>query len=281
MLVVAVVATLVAGVFWRQGVLVQQAENGLSYAQAKWLMRGAVDWASVILSEDARASTADHLGEPWAVPLAETRLNEGDGREPVYLAGEIRDEQAKLNLRNLAAPGAEAEQAALARLFGLLGLNSALAAGVAQRVRDGLPEAGMEQRALGLASVDDLMGVQGFDAAAVERLRPFVTVLPQPTPVNANTAPAEVLAARIPNLSLSDARRLAASRDRAHFRDRADALNRIPELKLQATDTELAVTTRYFSVDGTVSYRRAKLHSRALLKREMRRVELLWMREAA
>jgi len=281
MLVVAVVATLVAGVFWRQGVLVQQAENGLSYAQAKWLMRGAVDWASVILSEDARASSADHLGEPWAVPLAETRLNEGDGREPVYLAGEIRDEQAKLNLRNLAAPGAEAEQAALVRLFGLLGLNSSLAAGVAQRVRDGLPEAGMEQRALGLASVDDLLGVQGIDAAAVERLRPFVTVLPQPTPVNANTAPPEVLAARIPNLSLSDARRLAASRDRAHFRDRADALNRIPELKLQASDTELAVTTRYFSVDGTVSYRRAKLHSRALLKREMRRVELLWMREAA
>jgi general secretion pathway protein K len=282
MLVVAVTATLVAGVFWRQGVLVQQAENNLSYAQAKWLMRGAVDWASVILSEDARATSADHLGEPWAVPLAETRLNEGDGREPVYLAGEIRDEQAKLNLRNLAAPGgAAAEVEALARLFGLLGLNPGLAGGVAQRVRDAVAEPGAEPRALGLASVDDLAGVQGIDAAAVERLRAFVTMLPQPTPVNANTAPAEVLAARIPNLSLPDARRLAASRDRAHFRDRADVLNRVPELKLQATDAEIAVTTRYFSVDGTVSYRRARLQARALLKREVRRVELLWMREAA
>src|SRR5688572_3283384 len=103
MLVVAVTATLVAGVFWRQNVLVQQTENALSYAQAKWLMRGAVDWAAVILAEDARTSSADHLGEPWAVPLAETRLNEADGREPVYLSGEIRDEQARFNLRNLAA----------------------------------------------------------------------------------------------------------------------------------------------------------------------------------
>lgn len=283
MLVVAVTATLVTGVFWRQSVLVQQAENALSYAQAKWLMRGAVDWASVILAEDARTSSADHLGEPWAVPLAETRLNEGDGREPVYLSGEIRDEQAKLNLRNLApASGSDpTEVEVLARLFGMLGLNPAAAAGVAQRVREGLPaEAGGVQRALGVASVDDLLGVQGIDAAAIERLRPFVTVLPQPTPVNANTAAAEVLAARIANLSLADARRLAASRDRAHFKDRADALNRIPELKLQAADVEITVATRFFSVDGTVSYRRARLQARALLKREARRIDMLWLREA-
>jgi general secretion pathway protein K len=283
MLVVAVTATLVAGVFWRQSVLVQQAENAQSYAQAKWLMRGAVDWAAVIIAEDARTSSADHLGEPWGVPLAETRLNEGDGREPVYLSGEIRDEQAKLNLRNLAAAGGPdpGEVEVLGRLFGLLGLNPAAAAGIAQRVREGLPaDAGRAQRALGLASVDDLLGVEGLDAAAIERLRPFVTVLPQPTPVNANTATAEVLAARIANLSLADARRLAASRDRAHFRDRADALSRLPELKLHAPDGQIAVTTRFFSVEGTVTYRRARLQARALLKREARRVDMLWLREA-
>jgi general secretion pathway protein K len=283
MLVVAVTATLVAGVFWRQNVLVQQAENALSYAQAKWLMRGAVDWAAVILAEDARTSSADHLGEPWAVPLAETRLNEADGREPVYLSGEIRDEQARFNLRNLAAAAGPdaAEIEVLERLLGVLGLRAALAAAIAQRVVQGLPgEAGGES-ALGLTSVDDLLGVAGIDAAAVERLRPFVTILPQATPVNANTAPAEVLAARIANLSLADARRLTASRDRAHFRDRADALNRIPELRLQAADSEIAVTTRFFSVDGTVSYRRARLQARALLKRDVRRVDMLWLREAA
>ena len=284
MLVVAVTATLVSGVYWRQNVLVRQAENELSYAQAKWLIRGAIDWAGVILREDARTSSVDHSGEPWAVPLADTQLNQDDGRDPVYLSGEIRDEQAKFNLRNLAGPGGvnTRELAVLRRLLALVGAAEGLADPVAERVLSAVPgEGGRKQAALGLASIDDLLGLEGIGAAIIERLRPFVTVLPQPTPVNANTAAAEVLAARFENLALTDARRLVASRDRGYFKDRADVLNRIGELKLQASDAEIAVATRFFSVSGLVSYRRARLHSQALLRREANRVEAVWLREAA
>jgi general secretion pathway protein K len=284
MLVVAVTATLVGGVFWRQSATVRATENALAYAQAKWLMRGAVDWAGVILREDARATSLDHLGEAWSVPLAETRLNEGDGREPVYLSGQIRDEQAKLNLRNLVgAAGIDQEElGAVRRLLALLGMEPRLAERMAQRVLDGLPaKAGAEPAALGVASIDDFAEIAGMGPSAIERLRPFVTVLPQATPVNANTAAAEVLAARIRDLSLADARRLAASRDRAYFRDRADALSRLAELKLQASDAQIAVTTKFFSVDGSVIYQRARLQSRALLRREARRIDVLWLREAS
>ena len=284
MLVVAITATLVTGVFWRQSVIMRQAENELSYAQAKWLIRGAIDWAGVILREDARTSSVDHTGEPWAVPLADTHLNPDDGRDPVYLAGAIRDEQAKFNLRNLAGPGGvnTRELAVLRRLLALVGAAEGLADPVAKRVLAAVPgEGGRKQTALGLASIDDVLGLEDIDAAVIERLRPFVTVLPQPTPVNANTAPAEVLAARIENLSLADARRLVASRDRAYFKDRSDVLNRIGPLGLQASDAEIAVATRFFSVDGTVSYRRARLHTQALLRREANRVEAVWLREAA
>lgn len=283
MLVVAVTATLVAGVFWRQNVIMRQAENELSYAQAKWLIRGAIDWAGVILREDARTSSVDHLGEPWAVPLADTHLNPDDGRDPVYLAGTILDEQAKFNLRNLVGPKGvnPRELAVLRRLLALVGAAERLADPVAERVLAAVPgEGGRKQTALGLSSVDDLLGLEGIGAAAIERLRPFVTVLPQPTPVNANTAPAEVLAARFENLALADARRLVASRDRAFFKDRTDVLNRIDQLKLQASDTEISVATRFFSVAGTVSYRRARLHSEALLRREANRVEAVWLQEA-
>lgn len=283
MLVVAVTATLVAGVFWRQNVIMRQAENELSYAQAKWLIRGAIDWAGVILREDARTSSVDHLGEPWAVPLADTHLNPDDGRDPVYLAGTILDEQAKFNLRNLVGPKGvnPRELAVLRRLLALVGAAERLADPVAERVLAAVPgEGGRKQTALGLSSVDDLLGLEGIGAAAIERLRPFVTVLPQPTPVNANTAPAEVLAARFENLALADARRLVASRDRAFFKDRTDVLNRIDQLKLQASDTEISVATRFFSVAGTVSYRRARLHSEALLRREANQVQAVWLQEA-
>ena len=284
MLVVAVAATLVTGAFWRQNVIARQAENELSYAQAKWLLRGAIDWAGVILREDARTSSVDHMGEPWAVPLADTHLNPDDGRDPVYLAGAIRDEQAKLNLRNLAGPkGVNAQEvAALRRLLVLVGASETLATPVAERVLATIPgEGGRPQTKLGLGTIDDILGVEGVTAAAIERLRRFVTVLPQPTPVNANTASAEVLAARFENLTLADARRLAASRDQAYFKDRTDVLSRIGQLKLQAGDEAIAVATRYFSVEGTVTYRRARLRAEALLRRESNRVDMVWLREAA
>ena len=283
MLVVAVAATLVAGAFWRQSVVARQAENELSYAQAKWLIRGAIDWAGVILREDARTSSVDHMGEPWAVPLADTHLNPDDGRDPVFLAGAIRDEQAKLNLRNLAGPkGINAQEVeALQRLLVLVGASETIATRIAERVLAAVAgEDGRRQTALGLGSIDDLLGVEGISPATIERLRPFVTVLPQPTPVNANTAPAEVLAARFENLSLADARRLTASRDRAFFKDRTDVLSRIAQLKLKAGEGEIAVATRYFSVDGVVTYRRARLRSEALLQREANQVVMVWLREA-
>lgn len=265
MLVVAATATLVAGAYWRQSIVLRQAENELAYAQAKWLIRGAMDWAGLILREDARISAVDHLGEPWAVPLADTHLNQGDGRDPVYLAGEMRDEQAKFNLRNLVGEKGvnEAELAVLGRLLELIGANAGTAKSIAERVF-----------AAPLLSVDDLAGLD------VEKLRPYVTVLPQRTPINANTAPAEVLAARL-DIALADARRLAESRSRAYFNNRADVLARIPELKLQATDAEIAVGTQFFAVEGAVSFRRARLHTRALLRRQANRVETIWVREAA
>jgi general secretion pathway protein K len=273
MLVVAATAALVAGVFWQQNLLARQAENELSYAQAKWLLRGAIDWTRIILREDMRTSSVDHAGEPWALPLAETRLNDGDGRDPVYLAGRIRDEQAKFNLRNLVGPGGpiERETEAFRRLLALLNVNEALLGAVVQRMTE----------TPGLGAVDDLLALRGVDAALVERLRPFVTVLPQATPVNANTASAEVLAARIENLDLADARRLVESRDRAHFRDVADVVGRLGELRLAAGEGELAVSTRFFVVEGEVSYRRARLHGRALVRRSPNSVEALWLREAS
>jgi general secretion pathway protein K len=173
------------------------------------------------------------------------------------------------------------ELAVLHRLLALVGTSEVLAEPVAERVLAAVSgKGGRKQVALGLTSIDDLLGVEGVGAAAIERLRPFVTVLPQPTPVNANTAAAEVLAARFENLSLADARRLTAGRDRAYFKDRTDVLGRIGELNLQASDSEIAVATRFFSVVGTASYRRARLQAHALLRREASRVEALWLREA-
>ena len=281
MLVVVVAATLVAGALWQQSALVREAENERALAQARWLLRGAIDWAGVILQEDARTTSVDHRGEPWAVPLADTRLNENDGRPPAYIAGAIDDEQAKFNLRNLAAGDGvdRAQLEALGRLLALLGIDGAYAERIAQRTVAALGARRAEPD-LGRAFAGELLQV-GLEPDALERLRPFVTVLPEATALNANTAAPELLAAWIPDLALVDAKRVVAARDRAYFKDVADLLQRLRQVAPQATESGLAVATRYFSIEGTVTYGAARLSAHALVRREATRVELVWLREAA
>lgn len=278
MLVVAATATLVAGALWQQSALMRETENELAYAQAKWLLRGAIDWAGVILLEDGRTSSVDHRGEPWAVPLADTRLNEGDGRAAAYLAGAIDDEQGKLNLRNLASGDQvnRPQLAALARLLGTLGIDEAMADAIAARLMSAQRAGNAPDPAR--AYIEDLLDV-GLSQEAMERLRPFVTLLPEMTPLNVNTASAEVLAASVPGLTLLDAKRVVAARSRAYFRDLADAQQRLREAGAAAGGEGLSVATRYFSIDGTVTYARARLEGRALVKREANRLEVIWIRE--
>ena len=80
-------------------------------------------------------------------------------------------------------------------------------------------------------------------------------------------------------LELVDARRVVSSRDRAPFKDLADALTRLHQFNPNASDVGLAVATRYFVVEGIVSYGPARLAARALLKREATRLEILWIKE--
>ena len=67
---------------------------------------------------------------------------------------------------------------------------------------------------------------------------------------------------------MSDARRIAAGRDSAYFRDLAEVRARLAQAGVPANEAELAVATRYFSVEGMVTYGGARLRARALLKRE-------------
>jgi hypothetical protein len=105
-----------------------------------------LDWARVILREDARAgdvnAPTDHLAEPWAVPLQEARLSsflsalpDGSGNtveddklaQQVLLSGQIVDLQSRLNVTNLLVGEQLDPKTVIAfeRLFDVLGVPSA------------------------------------------------------------------------------------------------------------------------------------------------------------
>ena len=208
MLVVALAVAFVSGAFQRQSIMARQIENDAAFAQAQRLMDGAVDWVRVILREDARTSNVNHGGEAWAVSLEQTRLDNDSG-EPAWVAGGIEDVQARFNLRNLSGTDGlvPIEVAVLGRLLALVGSQPALAPILATRIDRALAQRGAppEKPKVSPATLDEIDFENPREREALELLRPLFTLLPVPTPVNANTASAEVLAARYSNLSLADA----------------------------------------------------------------------------
>ncbi len=298
-MIAALATVIVAGLFWSQFVLLRTVDNQQLAAQTRMLLRGALDWARGVLREDQRGSERDALTEPWAQGLAETRLDQIGETSPLAsrasMAGGIEDAQARFNLRNLVDGSGEPqdnEVAALRKLVALLGGADAATDLIVQRMQQALRQPGAEATAGGTSSAarplpllfaDDLAGIDGIDAETAAKLAPYVVVLDEGgTTVNINTAPPEVLAARIAGASLSDGRALVAQRERlGYFRNLGDFQNYLRS-GLNAGSGGLADTSRYFLIRGQVKLDRAVTRVEALVKRGAsadRPVTVLWQRD--
>jgi general secretion pathway protein K len=92
-------------------------------------------------------------------------------------------------------------------------------------------------------------------------------VLPAATPVNVNTAPAEVIAALVPGMSLSQARTLAGERDRGNwFNNAGDFANRLAGTGVKGAAPTVATNSGWFLATGTVVYERARISMQALVR---------------
>ena len=278
-LVVALVASAASFMAWQQQLWVRQVENLNQQAQSRVVVMAALQWARSVLAQDARDNTVDHLDEGWASTLAPLPVEGGE------LVGGVSDQQGLFNLNSLVRAGktSAADLAVFRKLLELLQLPPDLASAVAdwtdpdfEVTYPGGAE-DMDYLALeppyraanrALTTVDGLARLKGFDAETIERLRPFVTALPQPTTINLNTAPAEVLAASIADLSLQQAQALVNARKGQHFTEVADFRARLPESVKQVNDAVLGVASRYFLVSGHARFGRAKVGYAALLERD-------------
>ena len=299
LLLTTLAITIVASLFWQQQVQVRLIENQRLQLQKQWILRGALDWASLILREDAKYSSVDTLDEPWATPLAETRLDqyvengkaEGDIADTT-LSGGIEDAQARFNLNNLATNGVidPTAVATFSRLLTLLNIPSELANTTAKQVSQvihpsttiasdstGNADATANSKLIAFQQVDDLLAVPGWSPKLLTIIRPFLICLPNYSAININTARAEVLSALL-DIPMQDANTLVTSRKSASFRDLADASNRLPKNRFLSTNNA-STTTNYFLVEGKVHMNRARLDMLALIVRNGAATKTLWIVE--
>ncbi|MBZ8138535.1 general secretion pathway protein GspK [Rubrivivax gelatinosus] len=280
MLILTLVATLAAGMAWQQTRAVQIEAAERASVQSSWILDAALDWARLILREDARTGSIDHLGEPWATPLAEARLssflaadrdNNADGGPEAFISGAISDAQAKYNLRNLVdgeGKISQLELKALQRLCEAAGVPTDTPARLAQ----GLAAAWAAQNSgdaadapLPPARVADLVWL-GLDSATVARLSAYVTLLPAQAPVNANTAPREVLVAAIDGLDLGSAERLVQTRQRSPF-DNLEAVRALLPQGATAEENRVAIRSSYFEVRGRLRLEDRVVEQESLVQR--------------
>jgi general secretion pathway protein K len=256
MIIVTLVATFAASMVWQQWRAVQVETAERARTQSAWVLAGALDWARLILREDARNGGATTLGDPWAVPLAESRLStflaadtdNTDDAPDAFLSGAISDVQGRYNLANL-VPNDKVDPAALAA-FGRLCEAIGISAEVAGRIAEGLQAArAAADPATPLlpTSVPQLVWL-GIDADSVRALTPYVAILPNPTPVNVNTAPREVLVAAINGLDLASAERLIQVRQRTPFTSTSQVAQQVQQPGLDVSHID--VKSSYFEVRG-------------------------------
>ncbi|MFC5460285.1 type II secretion system minor pseudopilin GspK [Massilia niabensis] len=356
LLLTTLAITIVASLFWQQQVEVRSMENQRLNLQTRWILRGALDWATLVLRQDAYTNKYTALTQVWATPLAETRLDQYIERERVEgevfdasLSGDIMDATSRYNLRNL-ENGNRIDKAQLEifqRLLTNLRLNPALARTTANLVAASQPvimpegvdpytneEVGGQERdptaggnpggegaggagggGLGAGrdsdntgaeataqntlpvsregigtpikfmEVDDLLAVKGITPEMLERLRPFVVVLPQRTPVNVNTATPEVLAAVIPNFSLSEANALLARRRNVPWSEIGMFTAELGANRTVVPDS-LSVQSSWFIVNSRIRLERAALNAQSLIQREdntlgggIGSVKVVWVRQ--
>jgi len=276
--IAALAAMAATAMMMSQSIWVRHSELSSDRTQAQLVVKAGVDWARAVLSDDRRSSTVDHLGEPWALRLPPMPVENGK------LAGFIDDQQGRYNLNNLVRNGRvnPPQLAHFQELLSILGLPAALADTLADWLdadNEPQPRGGAEDAdylALAtpylaanrpLSDVAELALVKGYDEDVRKRLAPFVTALPRFTPVNANTAPPEVLAAVISGLSLVEARSLASRRDRTYARDSSEFRRLLPPDTTFA-DEDITVSSDFFLARVQVTMGSSQASGSALLVRQ-------------
>ena len=288
MIIVALVATLAGSMVWQQWRAIQVEAAERARTQSAWILSGALDWARLILREDAKNGAVDHLGEPWAVPLAEARLStflavDKDNTEDApdaFLSGAITDATARYNLANLLSGTGTGidplEMEVLQRLCETVGVSADVATRIAGALRDAapVPPVPASGAAAPVAAADPPLMPRsvrqlawlGVDAEALRTLEPYIVVLPEKAWVNINTAPREVLVAAIAGLDLATAERIVQSRQRTPLKSTADLSALAPGLGHKSFD-HLAVGSSFFEVRGRLRLGDVVLEQRSLVQR--------------
>ena len=223
------------------------------------LADAATSWAITVLAADLRLGPIDHYGELWATPLPPTPVEGGT------IEGRITDLQSRFNLNNLAPRGVKSPaNITLAKaLFTQAGVPINLVDTLADAIdRDELTDDGQSERQrygralrnAPLARFSDLLDVPGFTDAFVRNLAAAMIVLPEGSPINANTASRALVAAAFPAASTDAIDKALLQRAQQPFSAAGDLAILLGQ---PSQDGVFSANSQYFAVEAVIRFERA------------------------
>ncbi|HEY6924905.1 MAG TPA: type II secretion system minor pseudopilin GspK [Steroidobacteraceae bacterium] len=218
------IALLVAIMLVALGTIIAAA---IAYENAMTARRSSATFAldqSVLVAEAAEALAAFGLREVWRSDRSHTYIGQGWDKPvgpvevvpDVMLTASLEDMQGRFNLNNLVGQDGMADMVqvnAFAQLLASLGIEPKWAGYVVDWIDPDIlpsnPEGAEDSVYLGqtppyrtanmyITSASELLALPGFGHDRYKKLEPYITALPNGTPLNLCTAPGLVLDAFIP-----------------------------------------------------------------------------------
>jgi general secretion pathway protein K len=265
-LLVVAIASLAATALLTSANLAIHRMNALRDSeQAWWVARGVEAWVLGILDKDAKERDYDGLDEDWAAPVDYLPVEQG------FVRGNIVDLQGRFNLNGLAKehdPAGDRRKQFERLLRGVSAaevpptLVPAILDWIDEDQNPGFPSGAEDTAYQGMTPpyraanrpftvVSELLAVQGMTPELYAVLRDRVSALPEPTPINVNTAPDTVIRALSDSV---DEAKLAQFIERRKEQPALTIDDFIKEgiVGADAPKADLAVASRYFQIQGEV-----------------------------
>lgn len=287
--VVAIVSTVAAFMALGQQIWIRQAQNFTDRAQGDAVARGAVNYALMVLRDDAKKNPGkDDYTETWAKPIA-TPVENGIG------TGQIVDAQARFNLNDLVDAGGNRSAPHAAVFDGLLrelkvnsGITNAIIdwidkddnalPGGAEDVDYLMLDPPYRTARKNMASIEELRLIKGVDAKTFAALAPYVVALPEITKINANTADPVVLAALYTSAP-ANLKQEVERRKTDPFDDFSEFDRRVGSAPNLAVVVD--VVSSYFLLEVQTKFGRVNRGTRVLIKRAgaSNAVDVMWQEQ--
>lgn len=258
---------------------IRRTSNILTTDQGILYTLGSEAWSRGMLTRDLKDDEQkkyDSLDEDWAKELPPTPLEGG------VVQALTTDLQARFNLNNLYLPKEPTQEekdrfALELAIFKRLLIALELEESIAQATADWLDEDINPQGSYGaeddayldedqpyragnqrMGNPSELRLVRGVIPEVYEKLLPYVTALPETTPVNINTADPVVIRALVSNLEEESANQLAEGREENPFKETASFLDAVKgffdqnNVNSEQIEPTISVTSRFYQLETIV-----------------------------